>query len=62
MSSIGVVAIETYTDEWKAYIGASHGYNKKMDEQNVAAYGSSLLPEEAHGFFPKLDISKYKKY
>lgn len=58
---IGIVAIETFTDEWKAYINVCHGDNQQADEQLVAATGAPLLPEEAHGFFPSLDITKYKQ-
>lgn len=57
---IGVVAVETFTNEWKAYIGIADGYNQQGDEQHIAMYGSGLLPEEAHGFFPHLNIEKYK--
>jgi hypothetical protein len=65
-ASIGIVAIRTNTHEpeapdiWKAYIGMSHGVNRQVDEQNVASWGTGLLPEEAHGFFPQLDIMRYK--
>jgi len=58
---IGVVAVETHIDEWKAYIGVSYGHNRQTDEQNIARSGSGLSPKEAHGFFPCLDITKYKK-
>jgi len=59
---VGIIAVETYTDQWKAYIGVGYGRDKHIDEQNVARYGSSLSPEEAQGFFPNLDIEKYKPY
>lgn len=64
---VGIVAVKTNTHEpddvleWKAYIGVSSGVNKSVDEQNIARLGSGLPPEEAHGFFPHLDITKYKK-
>jgi hypothetical protein len=63
-SCIGVVAVETYepTGEWKAYIGMGAGVNKSTDEQQIARHGSGLLPQQAQGFFPNLDIEKYKKY
>ena len=59
---VGVVAIQTFEDEWKAYIGLASGFHQEMDEQHVAACGNGLAPEEAHGFFPYLDIEKYKAY
>lgn len=58
---IGIVAVETYADEWKAYINVCRGDNQQADEQFVAGMGAPLLPEEAHGFFPSLDITHYKK-
>ena len=65
---IGIVAIKTNTHEpddvleWKCYIGLTYGINREADEQRVAALGSGLPPEEAAGFFPHLDIAKYKAY
>jgi hypothetical protein len=63
---IGVVAIRTgrhdpQSAEWKAYIGIGEGLDVEADEQHIAALGSPLLPEEAHGLFPYLDIDKYKR-
>lgn len=57
---IGVVAVETFVDEWKAYIGIGFGYSQEGDEQRVAMLGCGLRPEQAHGFFPRFDIEKYK--
>jgi hypothetical protein len=63
-SCIGVVAVETYapTGEWKCYIGLGAGVNVEADKQQIARHGSGLLPEQAQGFFPRLDITKYKQY
>ena len=64
---IGIVAVRTNDHEpeapdiWKAYIGVSYGMHRQADEQIIASQGSGLPPEEAHGFFPWLDISKYKQ-
>jgi hypothetical protein len=63
---IGVVAVRTglhdpLSREWKAYIGIGFGRNVEADEQHIAALGGPLLPEEAHGLFPYLDIDKYKR-
>ena len=63
---IGIVAIRTNDHEpealdiWKAYIGVGSGLNREVDEQIIASHGSGLPPEEAHGFFPDLDITRYK--
>lgn len=61
---IGVIAVETFepTREWKAYIGCGAGITQKTDEQQIARHGSELSPDEAQGFFPNLDIAKYKQY
>ena len=58
---IGIVAVETYTDEWKAYIGVSNGVSSEGDKQLIAMLGSGLFAEQAAPFFPRLDITKYKK-
>lgn len=58
---IGVVAVETFTGEWRAYIGVSYVKSKRSDEQTIAAWGSALSAQEAHGFFPELDISQYRQ-
>ncbi len=59
--TIGIVAVETFRDEWKAYIGTAAGHDVKFDERFVAKWGAALSAEEAHGFFPHLDSTKYKK-
>ena len=64
--TIGVVARRTglhdpASGEWKAYIGIGSGLDVEADEQHIAAWGSPLEAQEAHGFFPYLDISAYKK-
>lgn len=62
LACIGIVAIETFEDEWKAYISiVPPEGSEKSHEQFVAAFGAPLLPGEAHGFFPQFDIEKYKK-
>ena len=62
---IGVVAARTgmhapEKGEWKAYIGIGYGRDIAEDAEVIADYGNGLSPERAHGFFPHLDISKYK--
>lgn len=57
---IGIVAVETFTDQWKAYIDTASGYNQKLDEQMIAARGAGLRWDMAHAIFPRLDIRKYK--
>ena len=59
-TTIGIVAIETFNGTWKAYLGVASGFNERLDEQDIAAWGAGLQPQEAHGFFPDLDIGKYK--
>ena len=65
---MGVVAARTNDhepdapDEWKAYLGLGSGYNLESDQQYIAMWGSGLDPGEAHGFFPHLDIERYKKH
>lgn len=64
---VGVVAIRTNDhepgapDEWKAYIGFGMGMDANTDRQTIAARGAGLSPEEADGFFPYLDIKRYKR-
>ncbi len=62
---LGVVAARTgmhapEQGEWMAYIGTVGGWNEREDARWVAQYGAKLDPQEAAGFFPRLDISKYK--
>ena len=59
--TIGLVAIETSQNEWEAHIGTAAGHDVVFDEKFVAKWGAALSAEEAHGFFPHLDNSKYKK-
>ena len=60
MDTIGIVAVETFNDTWKAFLGTAAGHDQKFDERFVASWGAGLSPEEAHGFFPHLDIKAYK--
>lgn len=69
---IGIVAIETDQHlmesqrTWKAYIGIVHefpvrdGDDEILDATYVAKLGAPLSRQEAHGFFPQMDIKKYK--
>lgn len=59
---IGAVAVQTGENEWKGYIGTASGLDIKRDEQAVARDGAGLQPEEAHVFFPRLQIGRYKDY
>lgn len=65
---IGVVAVRTNRhepeaeDEWKAYMGVALGALLKGDEQYIAEWGAGLSPERAAGFFPRLNIDRYKPY
>lgn len=58
---IGVVAVVTGPDQWRASIGIAYGVNRTIDEQRIAGNGSPLTVDQAGGFFLDLDIEKYKK-
>ena len=59
-NSIGVVAVQ-YDRYWQAYIGVVTGENdKSYDDLGLAKYGVKITAEQAHGFFPELDINQYK--
>lgn len=66
---VGFIAVET--DEhlmqgmrtWRAYVGVGIGQDQIEDEQliiNIADDGAKLSAQQAHGFFPQLDITRYK--
>jgi hypothetical protein len=59
-SFIGIVAVQTFEQQWKAYIGVAAGEDTKIDEQRIASLGAGLSAQEAHGIFPQLDIEQYK--
>ena len=60
---LGVVAFESYNDEWLATIGvAKDTHSAEYSVEDIARWGAKLLPQEAHGFFPELDVTKYKDY
>ena len=59
----GVVAFEADEGEWLATIGeVKDTHSAAYSAQDIAAWGAKLLPQEAHGFFPELDVTKYKDY
>ena len=59
----GVVAFETDEGEWLATIGVvKETHSPEYCVEDIARWGAKLLPQEAHGFFPELDITKYKDY
>ncbi len=59
---IGIVAKNIAdTEQWRACIGIASGQDEERDEQYVAFWGSCMLPQEAHGFFPELDLHAYKQ-
>lgn len=60
---VGVVAVD-YPESgyWQAYIGVSRGWQEEADVHNIAEWGSKLTWQEAQGFFPTIDITKYKTY
>jgi hypothetical protein len=60
--TIGIVAVETYRDEWQAYIGViTNEWSEDYALQQLAGWGIILSGEEAHAFFPQLDITTYNK-
>ena len=56
---IGVVAIRSYENTWKAYIGIASGFDEKMDEQAIARDGAKLSEKVAYAYFPSLDVENY---
>ena len=62
--TVGIVAFHTIKPSigdgaWRAVIGAGQGLSTSEDTDHIADYGARLTKEEAYGFFPELDISKY---
>lgn len=66
---LGFIAVETDAHlmqgmrTWCAYAGVGIGHDKIEDEQliiNIADGGAKLTAQQAHGFFPQLDITRYK--
>ena len=64
---IGIAAVETDAHlmpgqrTWQAYIAAVDTGDKETDLVFIANFGAKLTAQEAHGFFPKLDIKNYKQ-
>jgi len=56
---IGIVAIKSHEDIWKAYIGIAIGLNEKEDEQHIAKLGNKLNSRVASAYFPNFDINNY---
>lgn len=57
---IGVVAIKSHGDSWRAFIDVVRGLDEHLDEQDVAKYGSPLSKKVAQGYFPELNIEEYR--
>jgi hypothetical protein len=59
---LGVVAFETDDGGWCAAIGIIQEYHTEdYSKQDIAEWGARLFPQEAHGFFPQLDVKKYSR-
>ena len=61
---IGVVAVHMpghASGEWEVFIGFGHGLHKERDELEIVEYGAGLPAREAAGFFPQLDIQRYRR-
>ena len=43
--NIGIVTVKTEHDGIKMYIGIGKGISQKEDEQHIAAWGSTFIPE-----------------
>ena len=65
---IGIVAYNTGKGKWKASMGITRlgwavkeGTKQELREaaQTITDIGEALTAEQAHGFFPELDISEY---
>lgn len=59
--TVGIVAIATYADTWKAVIGVAPGQSEHEDSHFIAGFGAALSRDEAHAFFPHYDSTKYKE-
>ena len=52
---------EPEQEEWLATIGIIDDlHSEEYTAQNIVGWRAKLLPSEAYGFFPQLDIKKYK--
>jgi hypothetical protein len=69
-SVIGIVAFQTTPDHWQAYIGITRlGWavkecsKKELRDaaKTILKVGAPLTKEQAHVFFPQLDIAHYDK-
>lgn len=65
--TIGIVAYKTAQHDpslgqWCAAMSLAIYANREVDEKFIAGDGAKLSSEEAHAFFPHLDITKYKYY
>lgn len=56
---IGIVAIQSGEDKWKAYIGSAFSGSQYEDEQFVAKLGKPTGKGIAVGAFPDLDPDKF---
>jgi hypothetical protein len=59
--AVGIVAVQTFLNEWKAYIGAAPLDHHESATYAIAYHGAGLQAKEAAVFFPRLDIAQYKK-
>jgi hypothetical protein len=69
-SVIGIVAFQSNPDNWEAYMGITRiGWAiKECTKQElrdaaktILKVGAPLTKEQAHAFFPQLDIAHYDK-
>lgn len=56
---IGVIAIQSYKNQWKAYIGVGIGIDEEVDAYQIAILGSKLPKIVACAYFPHLDPEEW---
>lgn len=58
---IGAVAVDSYKDDWKVYMGFGFGVDEESDCQQIAQHGMPIGSREAAcGLFPQLDPGKFR--
>ena len=57
---VGIIAVETFENQWRAYMSVVKGQSQREDEQTIATYGSPLPEEVARAYFSLLKEMNYK--
>lgn len=58
--TIGIVAVRSFNDDWKCYIGIGTGYSKALDQQEIAQLGKPVGKDIATAVFKELDPKCFK--